>query len=150
MTRRAILTVVSGPNTGDSLTIEMGTCRLVGRHLSESETAMMDREGNRLLDAPTAQLIEEHLHDKAPATGLTAAPEFSADSFERKPDIILSDESISRAHAMLFLEASGFGVIDLASTNGSNLNNVPVNSALVRDGDSLQLGTTELTVSITE
>ena len=51
MTRRAILTVVSGPNTGDSLTIEMGTCRLVGRHLSESETAMMDREGNRLLDA---------------------------------------------------------------------------------------------------
>lgn len=150
MAQRALLTVVSGPNSGDTLSIEKGTCRLVGRHLSESETAMIDREGNRVIDAPSSQIISEHLHDKAPNMGASAAPAptFDADIFDRGADVILSDDSISRAHAMLFFEDTGFGIIDLASTNGSRINSEQITSALAKDGDSITLGETEMTVSI--
>jgi len=150
MANRALLTVITGPNSGDTLSIEKGTCRLVGRHLSESETAMIDREGNRVIDASSSQIISEHLHEKAPNMGASAAPapNFDADIFDRGADVILSDDSISRAHAMLFFEETGFGIIDLASTNGSKLNAERITSALAKDGDSISLGETEMTVSI--
>ena len=150
MSQRATLTVVSGPNSGDTVSIEKGTCRLVGRHLSESETAMIDRDGNRIIDASSCQIISEHLNEKAPNMGATAqpAPDFNADVFDRGPDVILSDDSISRAHAMLFFEDTGFGIIDLASTNGSIINTEKVTSALANDGDTIILGGTEFEVSI--
>ena len=150
MAQRTLLTVVSGPNSGDTLSIEKGTCRLVGRHLSESETAMIDRDGNRVIDASSSQIISEHLHEKAPNMGASAAPtpNFNAETFERGADVILADDSISRAHAMLFFEENGFGIIDLASTNGSTINADRVTSAYAKDGDSITLGETEMTVSI--
>ena len=82
--------------------------------------------------------------------GATAqpAPDFNADVFDRGPDVILSDDSISRAHAMLFFEDTGFGIIDLASTNGSIINTEKVTSALANDGDTIILGGTEFEVSI--
>ena len=43
----ASLIAVAGPNKGDTLSVGQGSCRLVGRHLSESETTLMDRDGNR-------------------------------------------------------------------------------------------------------
>jgi len=144
--QRAILTVVSGPNVGDTLSIEIGSCRLVGRHLSESETAMIDRDGNRVLDGSSTGILEKHLQESAPEE-LPKSPA-SMGSFERGPDIILADDSVSRAHAMLFFEKSGFGIIDLASTNGSHVNKAPVTSTIVQDGDSITLGTTEFALSI--
>ena len=150
MAQRTVLTVVSGPNSGDTVSIEKGTCCLVGRHLSESETAMIDRDGNRVIDASSSHIISEHLHEKAPNMGASAqpAPDFNAEVFERGPDVILSDDSISRAHAMLFFEETGFGIIDLASTNGSKINTERVTSALAKDGDTITLGGTEFAVSI--
>jgi len=75
MTQRAVLTVTSGPNEGDTVSLEVGSCRLVGRHLSETETVLIDRDGNRLLDGQAAQILSEHLKDRAPAMGVTPLPD---------------------------------------------------------------------------
>src|SRR4051812_883133 len=117
--KRAIFRVTAGPNAGDTVSVELGGCRLIGRHLSENETAFIDRDGNRVLDPTAASILSEHLKERSPQPEpAAAAPAFSVTAFERGPDVIFSDDSISRAHAMLFFDTSGVGVIDLASTNG--------------------------------
>ena len=148
-TSKAALTVIAGANEGDTLSLEMGSCRLIGRHLSESETALIDRDGNRVLDGTAGDIIATHLKERAPSTSTPAsAPNFSPSTFERGPDMIFQDNSISRAHAMIFYDQDGLGIIDLASTNGTDLNGQVVSSALINDGDSLTIGTTTLKVAI--
>lgn len=150
MTRRAVLTVVAGPNDGDTVSIDMGSCRLIGRHLSETETAFIDRDGNRVLDSAASDILVKHLRERAPqVTSAGVLEGFSAQAFERGPDIIFADDSISRAHAMVFYDGnSGVGLIDLASTNGTFVNNERIGSSLVSDGDVISIGNSELTVRL--
>jgi hypothetical protein len=147
MARRAVLTATSGPNEGDTISIEIGSCRLIGRHLSENETALIGKDGNRLLDGPANDVLSKHLKTRAPGTPGGAA-RISAESFERGPDVIFADDSISRAHAMVFFDPKGLGLIDLASTNGTFVNNERVTSAMVGDGDTLTIGNSELVVKM--
>lgn len=147
--RRVIFKVTAGPNDGDTVSVELGACRLIGRHLSENETAFIDRDGNRVLDAAAAGILSEHLKERNPNAAPSVDPEaFSVTAFERGPDIIFSDDAISRAHAMVFHDASGIGIIDLASTNGTYLNNERITSSLVSDGDMVALGSSELVVQV--
>ncbi len=141
---RAVLAVTAGPNEGDSVRLEVGSCRLIGRHLSESETMLIDRDGNRLLDGQAADLVTKHLKDKSPVN----QKDFSVNAFERGPDIIFKDDSISRAHAMVFYDHGGLGIIDLASTNGTFVNSERITSALIADGDVVSLGNSECVVSL--
>lgn len=137
--RAATLAVSTGPNQGDALRIEYGTCRLIGRHLSESETAFIDRDGNRVLDQTAADIISTHLKEKAPAVTANP-PEFRAEAYERGGDIVLADDSISRAHAMIFFDDAGLGLIDLASTNGTYVNEERIGAAYLTDGDAIKIG----------
>ncbi|OGQ83853.1 MAG: hypothetical protein A2289_27245 [Deltaproteobacteria bacterium RIFOXYA12_FULL_58_15] len=148
MPQRAVLTVTRGPNQDDAISLDTGSCRLIGRHLSDNETVMIDRDGNRLLDGQAARILTSHLKDRAPATGVSPVEGFSVNAFERGPDVILADDSISRAHAMIFLDTNGLGVIDLASTNGTFINNDRIGSALAKDGDVLTIGSSELGLQI--
>jgi hypothetical protein len=148
-TRRAQFKVTSGPNSGDIVSVELGCCRLIGRHLSETETSFIDREGNRILEANAATILTDHLQERSPQpTQMAQTSEFSSTAYERGTDIIFSDDSISRAHAMLFFDDSGAGVIDLASTNGTYVNNERISSALVKDGDSVGLGGSQMKVRV--
>ena len=145
-TRRAQFKVVAGPNSGDIVSLELGSCRLIGRHLSETETQFIDRDGNRVLEPEVATILTDHLQERSPqAQGGEA---FSSTAFERGTDIIFTDDSISRAHAMLFFDENGAGVIDLASTNGTFVNNSRINSALVTDKDTIGLGGSQLKVRL--
>lgn len=145
---RAVFTVTAGPNDGDTVSIDQGSCRLIGRHLSETETAFIDRDGNRVLDSAAAEILSKHLKEKAPPTSMASLAAFSPTAFDRGPDIIFQDDSISRAHAMLFYDNGGVGIIDLASTNGVFINTERVGSALIADGDVIALGNSELSVRI--
>lgn len=56
-------------------------------------------------------------------------------------DLVISDISISRRHAMIVARVDGFYLSDLGSTNGSFLNREPVTSAVaLTEGDKVQLG----------
>jgi pSer/pThr/pTyr-binding forkhead associated (FHA) protein len=58
--------------------------------------------------------------------------------------ITLLDEGISRVHALILFDevAPGYMIEDLASTNGTKLNGKRVRSALLAEGDEIQIGQT--------
>ncbi|MFP5289090.1 MAG: adenylate/guanylate cyclase domain-containing protein, partial [Thermoanaerobaculia bacterium] len=65
-------------------------------------------------------------------------------------DIVLSDVSVSRYHAEILREADGWSVHDLKSTNGVEVNRVPVEKAPLGPGDLLSIGAFEIRVESEE
>ena len=63
----------------------------------------------------------------------------------RDCDIQLSDTNVSRRHAELRQEGASYWIVDLGSTNGMEVNGKRVKRAKLRDGDTITLGSTELT-----
>ncbi|HTQ79655.1 MAG TPA: FHA domain-containing protein, partial [Thermoanaerobaculia bacterium] len=59
-------------------------------------------------------------------------------------DIMLSDVSVSRHHAELRRGPEGWSIHDLNSTNGVEVNRVPVKTAPLEAGDRLGIGVFEL------
>ncbi|HEV2854439.1 MAG TPA: adenylate/guanylate cyclase domain-containing protein [Thermoanaerobaculia bacterium] len=65
-------------------------------------------------------------------------------------DVVLSDVSVSRYHAEILRESDGWFVHDLKSTNGVEVNRVPVEKAPLRPGDLLGIGAFEIHVEAGE
>ena len=55
-------------------------------------------------------------------------------------DIFLDDVTVSRRHAEFRLENGEFWVVDIGSLNGTYLNRKPVQSAVLANGDEIQIG----------
>jgi hypothetical protein len=63
----------------------------------------------------------------------------------RDCDIQLNDGNASRRHAELRQEGASYWIVDLGSTNGLEVNGKRVKRAKLRDGDTITIGSTELT-----
>jgi len=61
-----------------------------------------------------------------------------------KGDVVIDDPKISREHGSIEWTPEGFLYIDLGSTNGSFVNQLPVTSQLLKPNDVLRLGEAEL------
>lgn len=61
-----------------------------------------------------------------------------------KGDVVIDDAKISREHGSIEWTPEGFLYIDLGSTNGSFVNQLPVTSQLLKANDVLRLGEAEL------
>lgn len=57
-----------------------------------------------------------------------------------KATLILDSEEVSRMHARLLRHEGEYTIEDLESRNGIVLNGLKVHSAILRDGDQVQLG----------
>ena len=101
---------------------------------------MLGLDGNRMLDQNEASLFDHQLNSAI------ANAHKGLGSFTRGVDIVLADESVSRAHAMLFFDDLGPGVVDLASTNGTFVNDKPLTAAILKPGDRVKFGKTILQV----
>jgi pSer/pThr/pTyr-binding forkhead associated (FHA) protein len=66
----------------------------------------------------------------------------------RTADLVLSEATISRAHAVLGYEAGKLFVEDLGSTNGTLVNGVRERRVLLADGDELQMGKLQLKIRL--
>ena len=55
-------------------------------------------------------------------------------------DIFLDDVTVSRRHAEFRLEGNEFQVVDVGSLNGTYVNREPVDSAVLVNGDEVQVG----------
>jgi diguanylate cyclase (GGDEF)-like protein len=55
-------------------------------------------------------------------------------------DIRINDHSVSRRHARIQPAADGYYAVDLQSTNGTFVNDVPANICKLKDGDYLRVG----------
>jgi pSer/pThr/pTyr-binding forkhead associated (FHA) protein len=65
----------------------------------------------------------------------------------RDCDIQLSDANVSRRHAELRQEGASYWIVDLASTNGIEVNGKRVKRAKLHDGDKVTLGSTDVVFS---
>jgi pSer/pThr/pTyr-binding forkhead associated (FHA) protein len=65
----------------------------------------------------------------------------------RDCDIQLSDTNVSRRHAELRQEGASYWIVDLGSTNGVEVNGKRVKRAKLSDGDTIMVGSTEVTFS---
>jgi pSer/pThr/pTyr-binding forkhead associated (FHA) protein len=63
----------------------------------------------------------------------------------RECDIQLADANVSRRHAELRQEGTSYWIVDLGSTNGLEVNGKRVRRAKLRDGDTITLGSTDVT-----
>ncbi len=61
-------------------------------------------------------------------------------------DVVVTDETVSRRHALLNFRDGGWIVRDLSSTNGTRLNGQYVGRCQLRPGDELGLGNQRLRV----
>jgi pSer/pThr/pTyr-binding forkhead associated (FHA) protein len=55
-------------------------------------------------------------------------------------DIFLDDVTVSRRHVEFRRDPSGFGVYDVGSLNGTYVNRERIDSAVLSDGDEVQIG----------
>ncbi len=86
---------------------------------------------------PWAQLIDAHGRRRLPITRNRSLVGRS-----RRADIMLGDDTVSRSHALLWHDAGGTWVRDLASSNGTTLNGSPISDpTAVHDGDVVGFGT---------
>ena len=65
----------------------------------------------------------------------------------RDCDIQLADTNVSRRHAELRQEGVSYWIVDLGSTNGIEVNGKRVKRAKLADGDTVTLGSTDVTFS---
>jgi pSer/pThr/pTyr-binding forkhead associated (FHA) protein len=65
-------------------------------------------------------------------------------------DITLLDEGISREHALILRDEAtcSFTIEDLQSTNGTKVNGKRVRSAVLADGDTIEVGHTRFRVDL--
>jgi hypothetical protein len=62
----------------------------------------------------------------------------------RDCDVQLSDSNVSRRHAELRQEGASYWIVDLGSTNGLEVNGKRVKRAKLSDGDTITLGSTDM------
>jgi hypothetical protein len=65
----------------------------------------------------------------------------------RDCDVQLPDTNVSRRHAELRQEGASYWIVDLGSTNGLEVNGKRVKRAKLSDGDTITLGSTDMSFS---
>ncbi len=66
----------------------------------------------------------------------------------RKADLALAEATISRAHAVVGFDGSGFFVEDLGSTNGTMVNGAQVEKQRLKSDDEIQMGKLRIGVTL--
>jgi len=131
--------------------LEIGHCLLVGRAVYlEPNTDItfvgIPQENRVVLNQQTRLLIDKFLGQKSfqkQDFGLEGLPLHSNQylgSFERTPDLLLDDKSVSRAHAIFYHDQDGLWLLDLVSKNGSFVNGREVERVKLKHDDVIYLG----------
>ena len=79
---------------------------------------------------------------RGPNAGSRFLPDQPVTSAGRHPgsDIFLDDITVSRRHAEFRRENGQFRIVDTGSLNGTYVNRKPVESAMLANGDEIQIG----------
>lgn len=144
---RTTFRVTSGPDQNMTFQIEQGSCRALGRGMVDpNRTAVFNVDLTLSLDEGARSLILKYIGQqfRRPGTPAAAGGAEQLGQFRRAADIVLTDSSLSRLHAMVFADASGVGILDLVSKNGTYVNGQEVESRLLTRGDAIELGETTI------
>lgn len=142
MARFVDLVAVEGPDKGMRYSVEEGTYRVLARASDDSQsTLQMTPEGDRALDKEAQARVEE-LGLITPDRAGRSRTGFR----KRGPDIVLKDGSVSRTHALVFVDKDTVSVADLMSTNGTKVNGGVVADVDLKEGDVVHVGKTKLKI----
>ena len=72
--------------------------------------------------------------------GISLEREITSIGRSANQDIVMSDRSVSRCHAVILREGGDYTIVDQKSTHGTFLNGVRIQQGLLKLGDILQLG----------
>jgi len=143
---RVAFRVISGPDENLVFHIEQGTCRAIGRAAADpNKTAVFNVDIALALDDGTKSLILQYIGRQFQKSGA----EFQGGgerlgAFRRAPDVVLSDPSLSRLHAMVFSDGENIAILDLVSKNGTYVNGREIESRMLARGDTVELGDTTI------
>ncbi len=122
-----------------------GTCAGCGAHLSETTQsfAPVVVEESELRSDPVGAEGPVLVVRKGPDVGERFYVDRQSLSLGRDPgaDIFLNDVTVSRRHADLQRAGSEVSIVDSGSLNGTYVNGVCVDKAILADGDVVQIGT---------
>ena len=135
----------SCPSCGTEVGVSVGTCPSCGAEIKET-TAAFKSLGDS--GAPSAELSMEGsggpllVVRKGPEVGERFYLDRPSVSIGRDPsaDIFLNDITVSREHATLRVTGDEVSIADAGSLNGTYVNGVSVDRAVLRNGDALQVG----------
>lgn len=145
-----VLRIVSGPDAGRTVEIASGQVVYFGRETSLERTGMIDRAALELSE-DQKERVERFLESR----GAGESDDENSQSGFRRPrierfkrlgDVRLTDSTVSRMHALVFVEEGRAGIVDLASTNGTVVNGRKVSAADIRAGDKIELGNVRIEV----
>ncbi len=145
----AFFKIQEGPELGGKIELPLNTCKAIGRNVEDMhKTQVLTLDATVPLDDFTKKLILNYISKKM---GKSISPSPRGEilgSFRRLPDMVLTDPTISRLHAMIFHDDSGVGVLDLVSRNGTYVNGQEVESKSLKEGDIIEIGATKLLFSL--
>ena len=126
----------------------MSCGRQLVRHIGERSTASIDATSDPTLDTPTISSSDAAASAavlvvrQGPKRGSRIALDAELTTIGRHPDsdIFLDDITVSRRHAEIARIGGAFEVTDAGSLNGTYVNQVLVERAVLADGDELQVG----------
>lgn len=139
--------VLDGPDQNLTFELDTGTCRAIGRATADpKKTSVFNVDIALELDETTRRLVQQYVSRQfRKESKVDASAKGKIGSFRRMPDIVLTDASLSRLHAMLFYDRVGIGILDLVSKNGTYVNGKEIESKLLSPGDTIEMGDTTIT-----
>lgn len=137
--------ITQGPDKNLTFQLDMGTCRAIGRGADTTKTAVFNVDLAMALDDTMRTVVQGYVSKQFAGTESDSKSKQNPfGQFRRLPDIVLTDQSLSRLHAMLFYHEEGIAVLDLVSKNGTFVNGKEVESKLLSRGDAIELGETTI------
>ena len=136
------------PGCGAEVGAEATECPECGARLAEPTAACEPVEGDSA-EAKPAEMPSDTpvlVVRKGPQPGERFFIDRGTLTIGRDPesDIFLNDMTVSRTHAVVECEANVVSVKDAGSLNGTYLNGEIVESATLKNGDVLQIGTFQM------
>ncbi len=143
---KASFRVISGPDMNLTFHIEHGTCRAIGRAAADpNRTAVFNVDIALALDDSTKSLVLQYIGRQFQrGSGEAEGGGETLGMFRRAPDVVLSDPSLSRLHAMIFSDGENIAILDLVSKNGTYVNGQEIESRMLARGDTIELGDTAI------
>jgi diguanylate cyclase (GGDEF)-like protein len=108
----------------------------------EKATETWVTAADRLVSATRRDACVVHIYPTGPGMGTRYALADTPMVLGRGNDcdIRINDHSVSRRHARIQPGADGYYAVDLQSTNGTFVNDIPASICKLRDGDYLRVG----------
>ncbi|MBN1283140.1 MAG: FHA domain-containing protein [Proteobacteria bacterium] len=142
---RASFRISEGRDAGLTFQVEAGTCRAIGRaQVDPNRTAVFNMDMAFALDEGTKGLILKYVARQFQQMRAQEGAGERLGLFRRSPDVVLTDASLSRLHAMIFSDGENVAILDLVSKNGTFVNGQEIESRMLSPGDVVELGDTTM------